>query len=161
MAGYPFKNVLIERAKFWFKCLRIWLLTECNWKCFLREFSKIRLVFHRCISITEQNNKRKKNKDWLRWVWKIIDQINNKISFFLNLLPWSMLGSSSSSCHLTNGHANSVPPSVGKITKSQRKSWSGRPGKNIDTLWLMGKVSVSFLLFIVSRTSSFSSGSSV
>ena len=45
-----------------------------------------------------------------------IDQINNKISFFLNLSPWSMLGSSSSGCHLTNGHDNGVPPSVGKIT---------------------------------------------
>ena len=93
-----------------------------------------------------------------------IDQINNKISFFLNLSPWSMLGSSSSGCHLTNGHDNGVPPSVGKIT-IHRESLEVEDRERILTFIIDGE-SIRVISIVcchqgLDRSSSFSSGSSV
>ena len=57
MAGYPFQYVLIERTKFHLKCLQKWLFTACNWKCFLREFSRyVWCVIH----VSLEPNKRRK-----------------------------------------------------------------------------------------------------
>ena len=152
--------VLIERTKFHFKCLQKWLFTEYNSKCFLLEFSKILLVCHRCIPTTEQNNKRKKTKTST----ENIDQIDNKISFFLNLSLWSMLGSSSSSCHLTNEHDNGVPPLVGKIT-IHREIVEVEDWGRILTFMIDGEsirvISIVYSHRGLDRTSSVSSGSSV